>query len=446
MDSNANAAREVEAAVQKALETAGVPGRVQLEGRTLTLHTGGAAVEIDALYLVEQWALLPEDLRERKASDVATRLIDANAASASGTLASGGSSVSGRPTSGAPAGVSGRPDSVAPRPVGAPVRPFVPSVRPTGAPAAGSRRPPMTLPIGVIVVVGSAIALVVLYLRGQSPSPPGVTVSTNATASGTSTGESADARNSRLCEAARARVLSSGTLAQIDAEVWIAELWLASSKSADPAHAKGIDALVQNGKLTADADPDLAAVPIGSVTIAADDSASDAAYHAARIQFRGGYVSQFFDAAGRERMNRVAGKFADATGAEIGAFYGKCAHLKHHDIGAWFRGATPAHAATALVYGVGLFSERRLTNRDPNAKPTLADVGPLVTALGKVDKTALETAVRDAGGTFAPGASAGDPTTIAFPMGGPTRAARATGSVASGAGIGPDSPRNGGAP
>ncbi|MFO0593436.1 MAG: hypothetical protein U0441_38195 [Polyangiaceae bacterium] len=457
MDSEVDVAREVEAAVQKALENAGVQGRVKIEGRNLTLHGGGAAVEIDALYLVEQWALLPPDLRERKASDVATRLIDANAAAGSGTLASAGLGVSGRPTSGAPAGggpslrpgASQRPpqrsNEAPPNVSGAP-RPYVPSVRPLGAPAPGARRPPFVIPLGALVVLGGIVALVMLYRSGQSPSPTNSSGSaTTATATGAAT-ESADARNSRLCEAARARVLSSGTLAQIDAEVWLAELWLASSKTSDLAHAKGLDDLVQQGKLTASADPDLAAVQLGSVEIAGDEGRPDAGYHAIQIRFRGGYVSQFFDAAGREKMNRVAGKLADATGAELGALYGRCAHLRYHDIGAWFRGATVTHAATSLVYTMGFFSERRLTNHDPNAPPKTADLGPLFTALGKMERASLESAVRDAGGTFAPGASAADPTTITFPMGGPTRAARATGDVAKSAGMGPDAPRTGTGP
>ena len=457
VDSEGDVVREVEAAVQKALETAGIQGRVKLEGRTLTLHGGGAAVEIDALYLVEQWALLPADLRERKASDVATRLIDANAAAGSGTLASAGLGMSGRPTSGAPAaggpslrpGASQRPNEGPLRASSAPPRPFVPSARPLGAPAPGARRPPIAIPLGAILVLGAAVALVLLYRSGQAPPSGNASGSASATATATGSGrttESADARNSRLCEAARARVLSSGALAQIDAEVWLAELWLATSKTAPAKAGKSPDSLVLNDKLTAEADPDLAAVPLGSVEVLFSEVHTESDFQVHLVRFRGGYVSQFFDPAGRERMNRVAGKFADAWGATAGALYGRCAHLAYHDIGAWFRGATPTHAAASLVYSMGFFSERRLTNHDPNATPRIEDMDPLLSTLGKLDRSALETAVRDAGGTFSPGASAGDPTTITFPMGGPTRAARATGDLAKAAGIGPDAPRPGRAP
>ena len=442
-------AREIEEAVQKSLAAAGVQGKVQLTGRTLTLHASGAPVEIDALYLVEQWPLLPEDLRERKAADVAARLLDAHKAVGSGTLASAGLGPSLRPTgaSGAPrasgaSGASGAPGALGPslRPSSAPAARYVPSVRPTGRPAPGPKKP-VVLPIGILFVAACAAALAYLWWRGQSPSgtrPAGEKPVASALP------ESAEERTSRLCSAARTRVLTSGTLAQIDGEVWLAELWLASSKpNADLAHAKGLADLVQQGKLTATADPDLAALRDAQVEIAGEESGprTGAEWHALSIRFRGGYVSQFFDAPGRERMNRVANKIADATGAELAALYGRCGHLRYHDIGAWFRGPSPAQAAASLVYTMGLFSERRITNHDPSTPPTTAELGPLITALGKLEKGAFESAVRDAGGSYAPGATAADPTVIFFALGGPTRAARASGALATNAGMGPDAPR-----
>jgi serine/threonine-protein kinase len=443
VDADNDVAREIEDAVRRSLGEAGMNGRVQLTGRTLTLHASGAPVEIDALYLVEQWPLLPADLRQRKADDVAARLIDAHKATGSGTLASAGLGASQRPlgTSGPP-GTSGAPHAPlgsSVRPSGAPPR-YVPSARPTGAPAPGPGKP-MVVPIGVLFVGLCAAALAYLLWRGQSPST-GSAAPEKPTASAPP--ESADERINRLCTAARTQVLTSGTLARIDAEVWLAELWLATSKpNADLAHAKGIADLIQQGKLTASADPDLAALREAQVEVGGEESGPHTGvdWHALQIRFRGGYVSQFFDAGGRERMNRVANKLADVTGAEMGALYGRCGHLRYHDIGAWYRGASPAQAAASLVYTMGLFSERRLTNHDPNAPPTTADLGPLVKALGKLEKGAFEAAVRDAGGTYAPGATAADPTVIAFALGGPTRAARASGSLAVSAGMGPDAPR-----
>lgn len=402
--------REIEEAVQRALAASGIQGKVTLSGRTMTLHASGAPVEIDALYLIEQWPLLPDDLRERKASDVAARL--------SGALSS------------ANAG------SAVPSPKAAPSLRPAGAIRPTGRPAAGPGKP-VVLPIGALIIVASAAALAwLLFFKDRTPSS-GSSTSTAAPAHT----ETPDERRSRVCEVARKRVLETGSLAQLDAEVWLAELWLATSKSGeDMARSKALAPLVDQGKLTAAADPDLAALREAKVEIVGEESAPGLAWRGMHVRFHGAYVSAFFDAAGREKLNRVAGLLADATGAEMGALYGRCAHLRHHDVGAWFRGSTPALASSALVYAMAFFSERRLTNRDPSSPPTAGDLASLVTAASKLDKAKVEAAVRDAGGIFAPGVG-GAPTVIAFPLGGPTRAARASGLVASDAGMGADAPR-----
>ena len=403
---DAEATREIEAAVQKALGDAGVKAEVRLTGRSLTLHGAGVPVEIDALYLMEQWPLLPQDLRERKAADVATRLIDAQKAAAAPTIGS-------------------------PRLSSAPAARISPSIRPSGAPARGPKKP-VVLPVGTVIVLLCAAGLVYFWFRSRP------TTHTDAVSTATAKPETEDERRARLCEAARTKVLTSGTLAQLDAEVWLAELWLATSKPGeDLARSKAVTDLVDQGKLTASADPDLAALPLGQVEIATDEGSPRAggSWRSMQVRFRGGYVSQFFDAAGRERLNRVATKLADAAGAELGAFYGRCGHLRYHDIGAWFRGSTPAHASAALVYSMGFFSERRLTSRDPTTPATAADLAPLIAAFGKVDKASAESSVREAGGVYAPGVDAA-PTVISFPLGGPTRAARATGLLAARAGLG----------
>lgn len=403
---DANGAREIEEAVQRALAAGGIQGTVTLTGRTMTLRAGGAPVEIDALYLIEQWPLLPPDLRERKAVDVAARLADAHRAAKAGVASPS-------------------------------VRPPTPSIKPTGAPPPG--RKPIVLPLGTLFLLVLAGALAWLFLKDRpEPAPSGAAASSSARP------EAPDERRARVCEVARKRVLETGTLAQLDAEVWLAELWLASSRPGDDmTRSEQFAALVAHGKLTPVADPDLAVLREAEVEILPEEPSSGHPWRALHVRFHGGYVSAFFDTAGREKMNRVASRLADATGAQLGALYGRCAHLRHHDIGAWFRGASPALATGALMYSMAYFSERRLTNRDPSTPPTTGDLVTLLAATAKLDKAKVETAVRDSGGTFAPGL--GDaPTTIVFPLGGPTRAARAAGQIATDAGMGADAPRPGG--
>lgn len=397
--------RDIEEAVQRALAAGGTQGTVTLTGRTMSLRDGGAPVEIDALYLIEQWPLLPDDLRQRKAADVAARLADAQRAAKTGVPAPG-----------------------------ATIARTSPSLRPTGKPAAGPGKP-IVLPLGALVLLAAAAAVAWFWFKGTSSTGSG------AAPSSTARPEAPEERRARLCEVARKQVLSTGTLAQLDAEVWLAELWLATSKPGeDMARSKALAGLVDQGKLTAAADPDLAALREAKVEIVGEESAPGLAWRGMHVRFHGGYVSAFFDAAGREKMNRVAALLADATSAEMGALYGRCAHLRHHDIGAWFRGTTPGLAGGALVYSMGFFSERRLTNRDPSSPVTASDLAAVAAATSKLDKARVEEAVRDAGGTFAPGV--GDaPTTLVFALGGPTRAARASGLVATTAGMGVDSPR-----
>ncbi len=418
-------AREIEQAVQTALAKAGLNGTVKLAEHTLSLKTMGAPVDVDARYLLEQWPLLPPDLRERKASDVAARLMEAERA------ARGGGS--------APRAAAGVANAQAEGAV-APTPRFVPSVRPTGRPAVGPKKP-VILPIGsALLVLGLGASAFWFWSRTRpDPTPQSSGTATTLPIVGP---ETDDERRARVCEVARKRVLETGTLTQLDAEVWLAELWLASSKvGEDIARSKALSDLVdvERKKLKNEADPDLAAMREASVEVIADEAAPRAGvpWRTAVVRFRGGYVSAFFDAAGREKFGRVAAKFADATSAEMSALYGRCGHLRYHDIGAWFRGATPTLAGSSLVYSVGFFSERRLTNHDSNVPPTGSDLADLVAAMGKVEKGAFEPAVRDAGGTYAPGAG-GAPTTISFPLGGPTRAGRAAATLARNAGRGAD--------
>jgi hypothetical protein len=381
---DANVSREIEEAVQRALAAAGVSGQVTLTGRTMALRSGAAPVEIDVQFLIEQWPLLPDDLRSRKAADVAARLAGANDAAASGRPA---------PSAAPPAG---------------PLR-YAPPARPTGAPAKGPKKP-ITVPLGVLALLALTAATLWLWFRSGSPrpSPSGASSASSARA------ESDDERRARTCEDARAGMLKNGKLPTVDMQVWIAELWLLTSKPGDDM-SRPLAPLIEKGKLTARADPELAALSQAQVDIEPDRSAA-APWRGTIVRFRGGYVSKFFEPAGREKMIIVANALADATGAEMGALYGRCEHLKSRDIGAWFRGASPAAASAALVRAMA----------EPKAAPDLAE---LVARLGKVEKSALESAVKGPGGTFAPGAESA-PTVITFPLYGPTLATRASNELA----------------
>ena len=113
-------------------------------------------------------------------------------------------------------------------------------------------------------------------------------------------------------------------------------------------------------------------------------------------------------------------------GAEAGALYGRCAHLRTHDIGAWFRGPDAPGAVAAMVYQIGLFSDGSGVDRGAiaalrggggeldglrKAASEVEGIGGLVTAQGASMSTAH-------GVSFV------------FPLPAPTRSLAATKSVA----------------
>ncbi|XYI01815.1 hypothetical protein ACMHYB_19455 [Sorangium sp. So ce1128] len=386
-------AREIEAAVQEALGLFGTSGSVIVQGRQIALHGRGAPVAIDLEQLVEQWPLLPQDLRMRKASDIARRLAQAHRAVSS--LAPPASSASARP----------------------------------------ARH--IVIPIGVVAVVIVGVLVAVRMLRSREtpaalPPAPETTASEDA------------ARNARTCEAARKRIYSGASMGPFELAGWVAELWLAMPRGAGAAQAAaaqeppnaeavGLGGLIAQGKLTAGADAELAAVNDGLVEIVPgfdpEEAGRSPSWRAITARFSGGYARAYFDPALRARFVALADRMADGAGAELGALYARCAHLPYHDAGAWFRGSDPAAAAAALVYSSGLFAE--LAAVDRGALAAIGRAGPidaLRNAGASLDGADLSKLVGAHGGGIARGGAGA--VVITFPVGGPTRATSASRIVA----------------
>ncbi|WP_242516180.1 hypothetical protein [Sorangium cellulosum] len=388
-------AREIEAAVQEALGLFGIPGSVRVQGRQIALQGRGAPVVIDLEQLGEQWPLLPQDLRTRKASDIARRLAQAQ-----------------RTVS-----------SLAP-PASAPLRPL--------------RR--LAIPIGavVLVVAGALFGARALRMRDAPaalPPSPGEAVDEEA------------ARHARTCEAARKRIYSGASMGPFELAGWVAELWLATPRPGGAAQAvagaagqetvtadaAGLGAFVAHGRLTEGADAELAAVTDGVVEIVPGfgdvEAKRSPSWRAIIARFSGGYARAYFDSTQRARFVALADRMADAAGAEIGALYARCAHLPYHDAGAWFRGPDPAAAAAALVYASGLFAELPAVNRA--ALAALGGAGQLDALRGagaSLDAAGLGTLVGAHGGGITRGGAGA--VVITFPVGGPTRATSASRVVA----------------
>ncbi|WP_437639935.1 hypothetical protein [Sorangium sp. So ce854] len=385
-------AREIEAAVQEALGLFGTSGSVTVQGRQIALRGRGAPVVIDLEQLVEQWPLLPQDLRARKASDLARRLAQAQRA--------------------------------------------VTSLAPPGARAPGRPVRHVVIPVVAVavVLVGALVAVRLLRSREEpvaSPVAPETTAAEDA------------ARNARTCEAARKRIYSGASMGPFDLAGWVAELWLATPRGgaaqaaagqeAVIADAVGLGGLIADGKLTAGADAELAAVTDGLVEILpgfdAEEAGRSPSWRAVIARFSGGYARAYFDPALRARFVALADRMADGASAELGALYARCAHLPYHDAGAWFRGPDPAAAAAALVYASGLFAELPAVDRAALAALKGAgQIDALRSAGASLDGASLGKLVGAHGGGITRGGAGA--VVVTFPVGGPTRATSASRIVA----------------
>ncbi|WP_437737134.1 hypothetical protein [Sorangium sp. So ce1335] len=385
-------AREIEAAVQEALGLFGTSGSVSVQGRQIALRGRGAPVAIDLEQLVEQWPLLPQDLRARKASDLARRLAQAQRA--------------------------------------------VTSLVPPGARAQGRPVRHVVIPVAAVALalVGALVAVRMLRSREEpvaSPVAPETTAAEDA------------ARNARTCEAARKRIYSGASMGPFELAGWVAELWLATPRGgaaqaaagqeALSAEAVGLGGFIVEGKLTAGADAELAAVTDGLVEIVpgfnGEEAGRSPSWRAVIARFSGGYARAYFDPALRARFIALADRMADGASAELGALYARCAHLPYHDAGAWFRGTDPAAAAAALVYASGLFAELPAVDRGALAALKGAgQIDALRSAGTSLDGSSLGKLVGAHGGGITRGGAGA--VVITFPVGGPTRATSASRIVA----------------
>jgi serine/threonine protein kinase len=385
------AAEAVLDAVREALSGFGLAGTVALEGKMLTLRGNGLPTSIDAGPAAEQWPLLPVDMQRRKALDLARRLAEAH-----------------RTAQRARSGLDG----------------------------GGESSPPWVLIGKALLGLGAAAALVVggrAYLESRSKAalPPPVPA------------ESAEQQSRRLataCRAVRERVYSGATIGPFDTTGWVVELWLASrpgplpgAAASKPITASSMAGAIATGHLAPSLDDTLARLTEG--TLALDEAAIPATspgWTGVTLRFGGGYARAFFEPEPRSRFLAVADRLFESSGADLGALYARCADSPVHDVGAWFRGRDPGAAATALLYGMSLFAERPQINRAALGPAELDGLRASATA-AKLDAPTLKGLIGEHGGSLAaaPGA-----VTLAFPLGGPVRAVRASHAVAVKLGIG----------
>jgi hypothetical protein len=245
------------------------------------------------------------------------------------------------------------------------------------------------------------------------------------------------ARLARACEAMRSQLLTGGSFGPMATEGWVVEIWLAGQKG-PMRQSAALAPIIADQKLTAAADDELARVIDGSVEIedglTAEEAEKAPRWSAASIVLREGYARAFLEPETRPRFTSLAERLADATGAELGAMYARCAHMATHDIGAWFRGADAAGATASMVYTMGFFAEGLAVDRGAvgSVRAPGGTLDKLEKAANEAGPDSLARLVTGQGGSV----SSGKRVSYVFPLGGPTRAIAATRAVARKMGVG----------
>ena len=378
-------------AIREVLSGFGLAGRIALEGQHLTLHGTGPATSIDAGTAAEQWPLLPPDMQRRKALELGRRMAEAHRVAQRQTLS---------------------------RLVGAAGESLIPWS--TLGKAASAAALFAAVAIGARAYVKS---------RHEVPLTPVVLAETPA---------QERRRLDTACRAVRERIYSGASIGPFDTTGWVVELWLASRPGAPtsmPVTRESLGSAVESGRLSPRLDGALAGLSDGTLTLT-DGAvpASSAPWTGVTLRFGGAYSRAFFEPEQRIRFLAVADRLFESSGADLGALHAGCGGGAVHDVGAWFRGRDPGAAATALLWGVGMFAERPQINRTLLGAAEIDGLRAAATT-AKLDASTLKAMVGVQGGSLiaAPGS-----VTLVFPVGGPVRAIGASRAVAAQIRIGRD--------
>jgi len=366
---DASVAREIEEAVGAALARSGVAGRVVVRDSYAELHGVGQVVAIDLGEWVEQWNLIPEDMRNRRADKAALRLRNAVREA------------------------QGR----------SPLAPATPGRRSLGAKLVA----PLIAVTLVLVVVGY---LWQTNFFGEDASPSLPVLNDEPPPAPTATGETKAQRDARACEAGR-RQLYAGASLNLDVAGWVVELWLARDAE-ELDREKVLRDAAANGPREVDVRE-----KAGTAAVLATKTPWVGAAGAV-LRFRDGYVGRFFSSKGRSEFIAFAQRAVRETKASHAALYARCAHLDARDVGAWYYGQDRAAAMATLWLAAGAYAEQ------PAVSLAKLEEGHALARLREAAREGmgdLETQLRDNGVRMTEESGG---VALRFPLGGPTRAAK----------------------
>lgn len=389
--------REIEAAIAEAIARFGMAGDVFIQGTAARLVGAGPDAETDIGTLGDQWPTLAPELRQRRATEIARRLVAARRE---------------RLDAGHQEKKRGLPQLIAP----------------------------------VVILCLGALGVFVAW-RQFGPGGRGFSfgASPSATQSVDDYERERDERARRVCEATRSRIMRGATVGPTDTEGWVVELVL-TRPDADPSADPGLGEFFARGDADAGAHrlswqglPELASTQgLGSdVVIRAEPIG---AQKGMRLTFSGKYVSPYFDGAKRGQYVKLANALAERLKASHGALYAHCAHDRSHHMGGWFLGPTPGEAAATLVYFIGAHADPAQVRANvlfPDGGTDLAASGAferIQSSAKDIDRKKLRAVLGSHEGMLT-GEGEGR-TVLTFPFADSNRAARASLALAKTANVG----------
>lgn len=377
--------------VADALAQQGVRAVVLEKDNGLEVATRDAErIWVDAAADLQQWSMLPVNIRQRKANLLAMRFMH---------LRSGGDGKD--------------PSKVAALPFALPS--WLVPLAEKAKELAGSARAKI---IGAVVLAIGVLATIVVLTRKEPPPPPPPDPASETVAQRT-------ARLGRACDAARAMMWRGGAWTAMPLEGWTVELWL-SRKEGDPiAVHPALAKVVHAGKVNWGEKSVFAQIVDGKAEVVA--GAAVAPRTEATIVFGDGYARPFFDIDKRHEFISIGEQLVKDTNADWGALYARCAHIGARDVGAWFFGRDAGKAATSLLHAMGKLVGSKGTEFMPFGK----DFGTISTLAARLDEPAFFALVYQDGART----SNRDGIFVTFPFANPVNAPQASKRVATELGL-----------
>ena len=317
----------VRSLVEQELLRLGQRGALRSEGAWLVLGKGVTQTRAAVEGTLEQWDGLPDDLRQRRARQLAELLLA--------------------------------------KPANAPV---------ASRPQRHSNRPGwLSVFAPVLVVMATGFALLLAYrvlapngssiwanLAGLFRASPAVGAA-SASAAHPSTGPVVSA-----CDQVRARVARGASIGPADVEGWEVELvLLRRGPAVDLSHSPILSSFLRPSSGSTASTwvwPNAKSLILSQRFDALVDVHSLPALGAGQLSgvrfvFSGPYVTPYFSEQLRSDYLLLADALADALSATDGALFAHCANPDAHAIGSWFLGATPGAAMGSLVYFMAGYSD-----------------------------------------------------------------------------------------